>query len=204
MNVSCFTGGMVETNGYLLEAPNGNLLIDAPAGVARWLVEAGIKVAALLLTHQHYDHVEDAHVIQQSGARLLAFSDYSQELTLETLGRSWGMPIRVEPYTVDQTVSHGEVLELCGLTIQVLHVPGHAVDGLAFSLQAQGLLFSGDTLFAGSIGRADLPGGNPRQLVDGIQRHLMSLPGGTQVLPGHGPATSIQREATSNPYLETP
>jgi glyoxylase-like metal-dependent hydrolase (beta-lactamase superfamily II) len=201
MKISCFTGGMVETNGYLVEGPDGNVLVDAPAGVAAWLDDAGVKVATLLLTHQHYDHVEDALAVQASGARVLAFSNYSEDLTLEAVGRAWGMPIRVEPFTVDQTVAHGEELSVCGLQIRVMHVPGHATDGVVFSLPDHGLLFSGDTLFAGSVGRADLPGGNPRQLMDGISRHIMTLPGTTRVFPGHGPETRIDREAKSNPYL---
>ncbi len=201
MKISCFTGGMVETNGYLVEGPDGNLLVDAPAGVAAWLENAGIKVSVLLLTHQHYDHVEDANAVRQTGAKVLAFSGYSEELTLEAVGRAWGMPIRVEPFSVDQTVSHDENLIVCGLNIHVRHVPGHATDGLVFHLPDHALLFSGDTLFAGSIGRADLPGGNPRQLIDGISRHIMTLPASTRVFPGHGPETRIDREAASNPYL---
>jgi glyoxylase-like metal-dependent hydrolase (beta-lactamase superfamily II) len=93
-------------------------------------------------------------------------------------------------------------LRLAGAEIQLAHVPGHAIDAVTIYIPAAGVVFSGDTLFAGSIGRTDLPGGNTRQLLDGIARHLMGLPPDTRVLSGHGPSTSIRREAVENPYLD--
>jgi glyoxylase-like metal-dependent hydrolase (beta-lactamase superfamily II) len=88
------------------------------------------------------------------------------------------------------------------LEIYVAHVPGHATDGVIFHLPADGIVFSGDTLFAASIGRTDLPGGSTRQLLDGIARHLLTLPPDTRVFSGHGPATTIGEEAAGNPFLD--
>ena len=93
-------------------------------------------------------------------------------------------------------------LRLAGLDFQLAHVPGHATDAVTFYLATAGVLFSGDTLFAGSIGRTDLPGGSTQQLLAGIDRHLLTLPAETRVLSGHGPATTIGREAAQNPYLK--
>ena len=202
MKITSHTGGFTQTNGYLIETPDGNLLIDAPEGVAGWLDQKGVRVDDVLLTHQHYDHVLDAAALQGRGARLHAFAPYSTELTLEEAARAWGMPISVVPYRIDALLEPGKPLDIAGLEISIAHVPGHATDGVILHLPAYGIVFSGDTLFAASIGRTDLPGGSTRQLLDGIARHLLTLPPETRVLSGHGPATTIGREMAGNPFLE--
>jgi len=202
MKITTYTGGFTQTNGYLVETVDGNFLIDAPEGIAEWIDQKGVRVDDVLLTHQHYDHVLDAAALQKEGARLHAFASYSQELTLEAAARAWGMPISVEPYQVDSLLETDQPLRLAGLEISIAHVPGHATDGVIFHLPAHGIVFSGDTLFASSIGRTDLPGGSMRQLLDGIAHHLLTLPPETRVLSGHGPVTTIGREAAGNPFLE--
>lgn len=202
MKITPFTGGLVQTNGYLVETTDGNFLIDAPEGIADWVSAKGVRVDDVLLTHQHYDHVMDAAALGKAGARLRAYAHYSPELTLESAARAWGMPIVVDPYEVDELLAMDRPLNLAGLEIQLAHVPGHATDAVTYYLAAADVLFSGDTLFAGSIGRTDLPGGNTSQLLLGIARHLLTLPPETKVFSGHGPATSIAREIAENPYLE--
>lgn len=197
----CFTGGFVQTNGYLLETPEGgHVLIDAPMGISQWLTERGIRPQALLLTHQHYDHVEDAAAVAEMGARIYAWSGYSQDLTLESMVRNWGMPIRVAAFSVDEILTGKTTLEIGGLSFALAHVPGHSPDSVTFLLADRGELYGGDTLFAGSVGRADLPGGNMGQLIDGIRGKLFTLPPETRVFPGHGPATTIGAERAGNPY----
>jgi glyoxylase-like metal-dependent hydrolase (beta-lactamase superfamily II) len=202
MKISSYTGGFTQTNGYLVETPDGNLLIDAPEGVAAWLRAKGVRADDVLLTHQHYDHVVDAAALQGGGARLHAFAPYSQELTLEAAARAWGMPISVEPYRIDAIFQMDQPLRIAGMEILLAHIPGHATDSVIFHLPAENLVFSGDTLFAGSVGRTDLPGGSTRQLLEGISRHLLTMPAETRVLSGHGPATTIGREAAGNPFLD--
>ena len=202
MKISLYTGGFVQTNGYLIETPDGNLLIDAPAGVCDWIAQRGVRVDDVLLTHQHYDHVEDAAALRSGGARLHAFQDYSTDLTLESAAREWGLPISVTPYHIDHGFAMGEPLRIAGLEFFLAHVPGHSSDSVTFHLAEHGIVFSGDTLFAGSIGRTDLPGGSTTQLLEGIASRLMTLPAATRVLPGHGPETTIAEEAAGNPYLE--
>lgn len=201
MNVRSYTGGFVQTNGYLLEAPEGNVLIDAPLGIAKWVASLGLKVDHVLLTHQHYDHVEDAAALEAAGARLHAFAAYSTALTLEDHARGWGLPISVKPYRIAEPVAPGPLV-VAGLAFEVAHLPGHATDGVIYHLPEEGIVFSGDTLFAGSIGRSDLPGGDTRQLLQGIDRHLLNMKPETRVLSGHGPETTIGREKLSNPFLE--
>ena len=203
MKITKYTGGFVQTNAYLVETPDGNFLIDAPEGVANWLADKGVRLDDVLLTHQHYDHVQDAAALQATGAKLHAFADYSQDLTLETMLRSSGMPISVPPYQVDsKLVPGGAPLVLAGMEIELAHVPGHSTDSVTLHIGAEKVLFSGDTLFAGSIGRTDLPNGSHQQLLDGIARHLMVLPAETRVFPGHGSSSTLGAESASNPFLE--
>jgi glyoxylase-like metal-dependent hydrolase (beta-lactamase superfamily II) len=203
MKLTLFTGGFCETNGYLVETPDGNFLIDAPEGIAAWVAKRGVRVDAVLLTHQHFDHVMDAAALQAAGSRLYALEDYSTELTLEEMVRQGGMEFEVPPYRIDErlVVAAGEPWCLCGLQFALYHIPGHAPDSVVFHLPALEFAFSGDTLFAGSIGRTDLPGGSQRQLVEGIARDLLTLPPQTKLLPGHGPATTVGEEQATNPYL---
>ena len=199
MRISTYTGGMVQTNGYLVESPDGNFLVDAPDGVFEWLEKKAIKVDALYLTHQHYDHVEDVAKLQRQGTRVFAWENYSKDLTLETYGASWGMP-EVDPYEVDELIPEGKSLYFHVAT-NVSHVPGHSQDSVTFYLHDAGLVFVGDTLFAGSVGRCDLPGGDFDTLILGIKEKLLILPDETRVLSGHGPETTIGREKATNGYL---
>ena len=202
MKITCYTGGFVQTNGYLIESPEGNLLIDAPEGIAAWITERGVRVDQVLLTHQHYDHVTDAAALKTLGAKLHAFAGYSKDLTLESTARGWGMPIAVTRYEIDCLFEMAQPLHLAGMQIVLAHVPGHSTDSVTFYLSDHGVVFSGDTLFASSIGRTDLPGGSTEQLLTGIAQHLMTLPPETRVLPGHGPGTTVGREISENPYLK--
>lgn len=202
MKITTYTGGLVQTNGYLIETPDGNFLIDAPEGIAEWVTALGVRVDDVLLTHQHYDHVTDAALLKAAGAKLHALESYSKDLTLESVARGWGLPIAVEPYQIDCYFKMDEPLKIAGMEISLAHVPGHSTDSVTFYLADAGLVFSGDTLFASSIGRTDLPGGSTSQLLDGIAKHLMSLPHATKVLPGHGPATTVGIELHENPYLD--
>ena len=201
MKISCYTGGMVQTNGYLVETPDGNFLVDAPEGICDWILERGVRVDELLLTHQHYDHVQDTAKVQALGAKVRAFAHYSTDLTLETAARDWGMPIVVHKYGVDELIDAKAPIVACMQPIRVAHVPGHSTDSITFYLKDEGLVFAGDTLFANSVGRTDLPGGSTEQLTSGIREHLLSLPSETRVLSGHGPETTIAQEAGNNPFL---
>jgi glyoxylase-like metal-dependent hydrolase (beta-lactamase superfamily II) len=204
LRISTYTGGIAQTNGYLVNSPTDSFLVDAPDGVADWLRHQGVKVSHLLLTHQHFDHVQDAAAIQQEhGAKVWSFAPFSRELTLEFLmGFVSGTSFAIEEYTVDEVLEGRDAIEVGGLTWKLAHIPGHSADSVTFYCESEKLLFGGDVLFAGSIGRTDFPGGSLQTLLAGIQKHLLTLPDDTRVLPGHMEETTIGEERVGNLYLE--
>jgi hydroxyacylglutathione hydrolase len=199
LKIRSYTGGMAQTNAYLLGEGDRSLLIDAPLGVCQWLDSLDELPSDLLLTHQHYDHVEDVAQLAAKGVRLHAYSPYSQDLTLEKLLQQSGIPITVAPYTIDELLKDKTEIEAGGIKFSIQHVPGHSPDSVVFI--ADDYAFVGDTLFAGSVGRADLPDGDMDLLISGIREKLLTLAEETKVFPGHGPETSIGSERAGNPYL---
>ncbi len=201
--ISTFTGGIAATNGHLLSLPGGNVLVDAPDGIADWLLRQNVRVDALFLTHQHFDHVLDAAAVKtQHGCRVYAFAPFSRELTLERLyGAVTGSSFSVPEFEVDEVLEGKDTLDAIGETWRLYHVPGHSPDSVCFHLAAQHLLFGGDVLFLDGIGRTDFPGGSTEQLLSGIEKKLFPLPDVTRVFPGHGDDTTIGRERLENPFL---
>jgi glyoxylase-like metal-dependent hydrolase (beta-lactamase superfamily II) len=202
--LAVYTGGIAATNAWLISLPTGTFLIDAPQGVASWLADRQAKVDALLLTHQHFDHVQDAAAVQAAhGCPVYAWADFSRELTLEFLfGAVTGMSISVPEFTVATVLDGRRMLIINGQPWQLFHIPGHSTDSVAFHLETEKVVFAGDTLFENGIGRTDFPGGSMDRLLAGIRTHLMSLPDDTLVLPGHGPDTTIGRERQENPFID--
>lgn len=197
-----FTGGFFQTNAYLAPLPDGSVaMIDAPEGSAAWLAAREIVPSALLLTHQHLDHVHDAAAIAARGVPVYAWSPYLRALTLEDFLASFGFALRIDPYPVDEVLSGRTALSLGGAEILLSHIPGHSPDSVTYHLPALGAVFSGDTLMAGGIGRSDFPDGSEAQLAQGIREKLYTLPEDTVVFPGHGPATTIGAERAGNPYV---
>lgn len=212
MEIECYTGGFFQTNGYLLTGPEGGVLVDAPEGVAAWLREKGVQVDVLLLTHQHYDHVIDVAALKREhpDCQIRAHSGYDTDLTLEAfLQQSIGWAAEVEPYTVDERLEGQGRIEAAGLVFELRHVPGHSPDSLCYFLDGEciggtdstPLLFGGDVLFEGGIGRTDFPHGDTELLLGGIHEKVLTLPGETIVYPGHGAETTVGDEAESNPFL---
>lgn len=203
MTPEIYTGGMLETNGYLLRLPGFTLLVDAPQGIAAWLKEQQIRVDALLLTHQHFDHVMDAALVKAAhGCPVYAWAEFDRDLTLEKFfGVMAGGLFSVPEYKVDIILAGQSELALGETRGEIMHTPGHSADSLCLHLPESLSLFGGDVIFYNSIGRTDFPGGSTKQLVQSIQENLWPLPDDTQVYPGHGPSTTIGREKKANPYL---
>ncbi|MDD5198341.1 MAG: MBL fold metallo-hydrolase [Terrimicrobiaceae bacterium] len=195
-----FTGGMLDTNAFLLRGPSGTLLIDAPQQADSHFAREAID--ALLLTHGHFDHVADAAAIQRRHACPVYYHrDTAPMVTEPNFFRARGFPLDVEPVDGGKLLAAAPVCEIAGLRFTVLEVPGHCPGSLCFYFEAERALFGGDVLFRGGIGRWDLPGGDHDLLVDGIRKKILTLPGETRVYPGHGPVTTVGNERTTNPWL---
>jgi hydroxyacylglutathione hydrolase len=200
MFMQTFIGGSVATNCYIIPTLNNQLiLIDAPEGVANWLEKKNLKPTHLLLTHQHFDHVMDVAALKKIGAKVFAYEKSSDNLTLTATVKMFG--IQVPSYTVDELLIPETTITIDNFNFDLAHVPGHSTDSITFYSAETNQLFSGDTLFQGSIGRTDLQGGNHSQLIDGINKKLLILPKKTKVYPGHGDSTTIEKEISHNPHI---
>lgn len=197
-----FTGGMLETNAYYLTAPEGKILIDAPEGVLHWLQETGKSVDLLLLTHGHFDHIMDAAaVIEAFQCRVAYHADGTAMLTERDHFRRFGFEVGLEPIQPGELLDETENISLLGEDFRIFLVPGHCPGSLCFLRKSTDELFGGDVLFAGGVGRWDLPAGNQEELFSGIKNKLYPLPDNTIVYPGHGPRTTIGTEKRNNPFV---
>jgi glyoxylase-like metal-dependent hydrolase (beta-lactamase superfamily II) len=222
MHIHILPAGPIETNAYLLTEPvrGEAVLIDAPGGV--WaevepiLRKEKCRLVELWLTHGHWDHMQGAaEVVRATGARVRAHAEDRPLIETPEVMKRFMMPGQeLEPVKVDVWVRPGETIAVLGTTAEVRHVPGHCPGNVLFYLQpsvalakegsAAGLAFVGDALFAGSVGRTDLPGGDFAVLENSIRSQIYTLPDTTKVFPGHGPDTTVGEEKRSNPYVAMP
>jgi hydroxyacylglutathione hydrolase len=201
---------LAQTNTWVVAPEPGGpaVVIDAPpdpAGIARLLAVHDLTPVALLLTHGHIDHMGGAESVRSLGALTYVHPD-DDYLTLDPVGQMRALFGMVPPgdypapaQRIDLT--DGMTVDAAGLSFEVRHTPGHTPGHCCFLLESEGWLFSGDQLFAGSVGRTDLPGGSWEQLLESMRTRVLDLPDDTRVLPGHGPETTIGRERRTNPFF---
>ena len=209
MQLHILPAGPIETNAYLLTSSRSGdaILIDAPDGI--WdqvqpiLSGQNLALRELWLTHGHWDHTQGgAEVVRESGARVRAHPDDRELIeNPEVMRRFMGQSLRIEPIRVDDWLKHGETIQALGVTAEVRHVPGHCPGNVLFYFADFKSAFVGDALFAGSVGRTDLPGGSSTVLRNSIRTQIYTLPDDTQVHPGHGPTTTVGEEKVSNPFV---
>jgi hydroxyacylglutathione hydrolase len=202
MIYNAFCGGIFETNCYLFSPPEGALLFDAPEGACAWLESQRTDPKLLLLTHGHIDHVQDvAKIKRRFGCRIGCHPLTAPMISDPGFFRKFGFELEIEPVEPDFLIEQTPTRDFLGVEMQVFEVPGHCPGSLCFFLRSEEILVGGDVLFAGGVGRWDLPGGDGNLLLEGIRRKLFPLGDNVTVLPGHGLPTKIGTERLTNPFL---
>ncbi|MSQ61211.1 MAG: MBL fold metallo-hydrolase [Dehalococcoidia bacterium] len=193
-------------NAYILgdERTRQAIVVDPgaePERVLAALDRQGLTAKLILCTHAHIDHIGAVTPVRQSTGALFAMSriDYD-DIDVQTAGLAHVLPQPLPPIAQpDRYLEDGDLIEIGDLTLRVLFTPGHTRGHLAFA--GEGILISGDLLFRGSIGRFDLFGGNPQQLLQSIRDKVLPLPDATEVRSGHGPLTTVGHERANNRYI---
>lgn len=206
IHIQSFSIGPIGTNCYVIYNDSGEAFVVDVGYECAPLLDAvrDLSVSHILLTHGHYDHIGGvAQLKDATGAKVCIHHLEKDWLTDPSLNLSQQsaafLPWTVEGPAPDELLRDGQKLSLLGETIEVRHTPGHSPGHVSFIMG--GVVFGGDALFHGSIGRTDLPYGSHDQLMESIRTQLLTLPGSTTVLPGHGPATTVTQEAETNPFL---
>ena len=187
------------------EASHEAIVVDPGDDISRivaTLQRHSLTVKQIIITHAHIDHIAGAQRLQQLTGAPILYNQLDLPLVkMMDIQAAWlGIPTPEVP-NPDDTLDDNKIISITGLTGTILHTPGHTQGSVCLYLPQQTLLLAGDTLFAGSVGRTDLPGGNSRQLITSIHDRLLPLPDDTTVIPGHGPGTTIGAERESNPFL---
>ncbi len=208
LKIQTFPLPPVETNAFLVADTESRraVLIDAPLGawskIGPLLEREGLTLEACLLTHAHFDHVLDGEVLNEAGIPLSLHEDGRELLSVLPQQLSmFGVPGEAKVPQIDSWLTTPAELTLLGRPVEIRHVPGHSPDNVVIYFPGEELAFVGDAIFAGSIGRTDLPGGSFELLEKSIRDQIYTLPDTTTLYPGHGPATTVAREKKSNPYV---
>ncbi|MBC8145813.1 MAG: MBL fold metallo-hydrolase [bacterium] len=209
LQIHAYESGPVATFGYLVidDVTRDSVIIDAPFGFTQLLsaeaLREGVAPTALLLTHTHWDHTGDAAELKRIYPELRVYVHRDDEYRLvDPMNHTvWPLPFEIEAVTPDGYLAHGERFAIGGISFDIIHTPGHTEGGVCFYSAVHKTLFVGDTLFAGSVGRTDLPGGDWETLRTSIASRVLTLPDDIDVYPGHGPTTTIGIERVSNPFV---
>jgi hydroxyacylglutathione hydrolase len=207
MILETFAVGPLECNCTLMgDEEAGEAIVidpgDEVARIHRRLTELKLKLKQILVTHAHIDHVGGALKLKRlTGAPILLNENDLPLLKMMDEQAAWIGTPTPEVAAPDQFLADSLVVGLGRYPAEVLYTPGHTQGSVCLHFAPLKMVIAGDTLFAGSIGRTDLPGGNSRQIIQSIESRLMVLPDETKVLPGHGPSTSIGAERNRNPFL---
>ena len=202
MKWESFCGGMFDTNCYLVHAPGGTILFDAPQGACDWLESTITKLDLLILTHGHFDHIPDvAKLKRRFGCEIGCSAETVPMISDPDFFKDFGFQLEIETAEPDFIIEATAERDFLGMKFEILEVPGHCPGSLCFYSREEQKLVGGDVLFAGVVGRWDLPGGDGELLFSGIRSKLYPLGDEVTVLPGHGPTTTIGAERRTNPFV---
>lgn len=195
--------GMIETNCYFIydsDVKEAVVVDPAKNGIVEKLSENGIKVAGVILTHGHFDHIMGVHEMQsEAGAKVYAYKE--EDALIKDAHLNCSDQIR-RPYTAEADVllEDGQEFSLGGIDFKVISTPGHTAGSCCYYIASMKWLISGDTLFNGLVGRSDLPTGSEQKIIESVHKLIDSLDDDVTVYPGHGNSTTIGRERSCNPF----
>ncbi len=205
MKIKKFEVGPLFVNCYVVYDDNTKKAIvidpgDEPDLILDFINEEGLYVKYIICTHGHFDHIGSVKEIKEGTGAEILLHEYDLEIyrnSPEVAIQFFGIEIDPQPEP-DRLLKDNEIIQINNIQLKIIHTPGHSPGSI--SIYTNGYLFTGDTLFAGSIGRTDISGGNLNELINSLKK-ISTLPLETTVLPGHGPKTDIKTEINTNPYL---
>ena len=212
LKVQTFAVNFIDVNCYIIsDETNEAVIVDCgayadeeKAAISNYISQYGLKICHLLCTHGHFDHIFGSQFICDTyGIHPKLHIDdtetyYNAEIQMQMfLHRSF--PLQIP--SVEHFLKDGDCIKFGNHSIRVISTPGHTPGGVCYYIESENLLLSGDSLFQGSIGRCDLPGGNETSLKSNLRHKILTLPRNTRVLPGHGPSTTIDEEIRTNPFF---
>ena len=198
----------IGTNAYALIEPDRKecVVFDAPAGAFEWAMQVAkdhdCKISGLILTHGHWDHILDGYRFVAADIPTYGHAEDKKLFEEPEKMARYALPdVEFLPLSIGHWVKGGDTLDLLGAKLEIRHVPGHCPGNILIYLESEQLVIVGDAIFAGSIGRYDLPGGDFAVLERSIRTQIYTLPDETIIYPGHGGSTTVEREKRSNPFV---
>lgn len=212
MEIAIFQFSLFGINTYLVfdEESKQCVIIDPgmstsqeEKAIENFIAEKGLTLTNIINTHLHIDHVAGVPFLRKKfNSPVLAHqADEFMGNRIDQQAAAFGLDMDIRNIEITQYLNDGDIIHIGNGKLEVISVPGHSKGSIALYNAKDKWLISGDALFQGSIGRTDLPGGNYRELIENITKHLLTLPDDVTVFPGHGPATTIGEERSSNPFL---
>jgi glyoxylase-like metal-dependent hydrolase (beta-lactamase superfamily II) len=198
----------IGTNAFALIEPSRKecVIVDAPAEAYDWAMQVAqqhdCQIVALILTHGHWDHILDGHKFAAAGIPTYGHLADTEMFAAPSKMASYAIPgLELLPVPIEHWIKAGDTLDLLGDQLEIRHVPGHCPGNILVYVASAQAAIVGDVIFAGSVGRYDLPGGDFSVLEQSIKTQVYTLPDATVIYPGHGPNTSVAQEKGGNPFV---